>query len=187
MNRYMVLIFLLVGFVTAGNLLINADFEQDLSVGWQQSTLGIPYIITRNTALQGDPDYEVMVHKGSGSGYAMLYQTVDIPETDIGFACTAALYGYDNTIGDWAAAAVIISYMNASGTTLGETRICKYSDADCPWSDSPTIHLIVAADNNWHTYSFNIDEELNNLSGVNPLEVSKMQIALFDTSEWCAS
>jgi hypothetical protein len=187
MKKYLIVILMLVSIVFADNLLANGDFEQDLAVGWQQTTLGIPFIIDRATHYDGDPDYEALVLKSSSNGFASLHQIVALPTTDIYFSCTAKLYAYDNTAGDWAGAAVILSYMNASNTILGETRICRFSDADCPWADSPTLHLMIAADGNWNNYSFNIADELTNLSGVNPLEVSKLQIALFDTSKWCAS
>jgi hypothetical protein len=187
MKKYLIVILTLACVVFADNLLANGDFEQDLSIGWQQTTLGIPFIIDRATHYDGDPNYEALVLKSSSNGFASLHQIVTLPTTDIDFICSAKLYAYDNTAGDWAGAAIILSYMNASNTILGETRICRISDADCPWVDSPTLHLIIATDGNWNNYSFTIADELTNLSGVNPLEVSKLQIALFDTSKWCGS
>ncbi|KPJ72849.1 hypothetical protein AMJ52_04940 [candidate division TA06 bacterium DG_78] len=186
MKKYLIVMVTLVSIVLADNLLTNGDFEQELDVGWQQTTLGIPFIIDRATYYDGDQNYEALVLKSSSNGFASLHQLVALPSTDINFSCNAKLHAYDNTTGDWAGAAVIVSYMNASNTILGETRICYFSDADCPWTDSPTLHLIIAADDNWNNYSFNITDELTNLSGVNPLEVSKLQIALFDTSKWCS-
>jgi hypothetical protein len=187
MKKYLIVMLMLVSIVFADNLLVNGDFEQTLSVGWQQTTLGIPFIIDRATHYDGDPDYEALVLKSSSNGFASLHQIVALLSTDIIFSCNAKLYAYDNTYGDWAGAAVILSYMDASNTILGETRICRISDADCPWADSPTLHLIIATDGNWNNYSFNIADELTNLSGINPLEVSNIQIALFDTSKWCGS
>jgi hypothetical protein len=184
MMRWLIVILVTINLALATDLMVNGNFEQDLSVGWQESYLGSGYVINRTTTLQPDPDYEVEVFKNNSNGYVVLQQTVDIPGTDVGFACTARLNAYDNTAGDWAGSAFVIAYLNSSDQTLGETRICQYS-TDCPWTASPTLHLIVAVDNAWHDYSFNINDELANLPGVNPLEISKLRIALFDTSKWC--
>lgn len=189
MNKYftiILIILMIAGIAFAGNLLTNGDFEQELDVGWQQSTLDIPFTIERETYFDQDPNYEVLVLKTSSNGFVSLYQVVDIPNTDIDFSGTAKMFAFANLPGDWAGAAVIISYIDESDAVLGETRICTYT-TDSPWVDSPTLHLIVASDANWHDYSFNIDDELTNLSGVNPLDIKKLQIAVFDTSTICDS
>ena len=153
-------------------------------MGWTFTTLGSGCWVLRNTGYDPDPDYEVCVNKNGPSGFAKLHQTIDVIITDLNFSVHTKLYAYDSKVGSWAAASVVLSYMNDFNTVLGETRICQKS-AHCPWASSPTRHLIIAADTSWRDYSFNINDELTNLPGVDPLEISKIQVALFDTTRIC--
>jgi hypothetical protein len=131
-----------------------------------------------------DADYEVRVEKGDGSGFAKLFQTVNIPTTDLDFSCSAKMWAYDNHATAWCGAAVWISYLNASNTLLGETMICMRSTQN-PWNNTSTRHVIPVTDSLWHSYSFNINNELTNLPGVNPSQIAKIQVALYDTCYDC--
>lgn len=164
-------------------LITNGDFEQTLDIGWQRDSNGVNITINRATIYDPDPDYEAQVYKGAGTGFAELSQMVDIPSTDLLFTCNAKIYAFDNDADTltWAAAALIISYLDDGGATLGETRICNFS-TPCPWLSTPTCHLIIAIDSFWHNYGFNIDDELANVPGVNPADVQKISIALYDTT-----
>ncbi|HEC77742.1 MAG TPA: hypothetical protein ENI34_01195 [candidate division WOR-3 bacterium] len=184
MKKIIITLLCLAATVFAYNLLTNADFEQPLTEGWIQDHTSTSYAIDRATNYDPDPDYEARVYTGTGSGYAVLYQVVDIPATDIDFSCKAKLYAYDNHTSAWCGAALRISYLNSSGSQLGETRIC-YKSTQCPWSNSSTMHVITTADSLWHDYSFNIDDELTNLPGVNPTQVAKIKISLFDSTYHC--
>jgi hypothetical protein len=173
------------GFCSASVLLTNGDFEQPLTTGWEQ-TLGSYSHIERATTYDPDPDYEVWVSDSFGN-YAKLWQTTDIPTTDLEFSVYAKLDAFDNNEDTlcWGGAAVILTYLDETGSYLGETRICRFT-TPCPWTDSPTCHLIIVPDTNWHTYSFNINAELANLSGVNPLDVYKIDVALYaETDHTC--
>lgn len=183
MKKYVIIALVFVGLIFADNLLINGDFELDLTTGWTKSSYGGNDTITRGTIYEPDPDYEAYVFKGYGSGYALLSQTIDAPSTDLDFSIKAKIYAYDNNADTlcWAASAVIISYINDIGMSLGNTKICRFT-TPCPWQSTPTSHLITAVDSFWHTYSFNIDDELGNLPGVNPADVKKIEIALYDTT-----
>ncbi len=172
--------------VFSGNFLTNPAFEQDLAIGWTSYLADPSYgydTIIRGTAYDPDADYEVMT--ASHFGYlTKLYQTVDIPSTnDFSFSIKAKIIGEDNDADTlcWAAGAVVISYLNASGAVLGETRICRFSPP-CPWTNSSTRHLINVADTLWHNYSFTLNAELANLPGVTPSLVKKVQVCLFDTT-----
>jgi hypothetical protein len=168
----------------ARGLLTNGDFEQNLTIGWTEDHTSTNYLINRATNYDPDPNYEAQVYQGTGSGYAMLYQAVDIPSTDLAFTADVKLYAYDNHGSAWCGAALIIFYLNASGARLGDTRICARSP-QCPWANSSTRHIIDATDSLWHNYAFNINDELSNLPGVNPSNVAKIQIALFDSTYHC--
>ena len=166
------------------NLMINGDFEQPLTSGWLMDSSGVNIIIDRATSYDPDPNYEAQAYKGVGSGYTRLFQTVDVPSVQLTFSCNAKLYAYDNDADTlcWAGASIIISYLNSSGTRLGETRICQFTTPG-DWANSSTRHLITVFDSLWHNYSLNIATEISNyLPGVNPANVSKISIALFDTT-----
>lgn len=172
---------IIVGYTIADNLLTNGDFEQELDVGWQQSISGEGFI-DRSTLYDPDPDYEAGIYQSSCNGTAILEQVIEILNEDlpfIEFSCNAKMYAYDNVPGDWIATAVIISYINEFDSILGETRIYSYSDTACPWADSPTLHLIEVADADWHSYFFNLEDELTHLPGVNQLEIKKIGAGLF--------
>lgn len=169
---------------SASVLLTNGDIELDLSTGWSQITSGADITIDRATTYDPDADYEVLVYKGTGGGYARLFQAVDIPTTDLEFSVTAKMYAFDNHTSAWCGAGVIISYLNDNGGLLGDTRICMRS-TQCPWTNSPTRHIIQVPDSLWHNYAFNIDEELTNLNGVDPADVRRIEVALFDSTYHC--
>ena len=170
--------------VLALEIITNGDFEEPLSTGWQESTSGSNITINRATSYDPDPDYEAYVGKSTGSGYARLYQIVNIPATDLDFSVNAKLYAYDNHTSAWAGGAVVISYLDEYSSLLGETYIC-YRSTQCPWTNSSTSHLIEASDSLWHNYGFNIENELTNLSGVNPSDIKKIQVSLFNQIYHC--
>jgi hypothetical protein len=182
--KYIITILLGAAIAHAGVLLTNGDMELDLGTGWSQASSGASVTINRATTYDPDPDYEAQVYKGSGSGYARLFQIVNIPTTDLEFSVSAKIYAYDNHSTAWCGAGVIISYLNENGSLLGDTRICMLS-TQCPWSNSPTRHIIQTTDSMWHNYAFNIDNELADLSGVNPSLVKKIGVALFDSTYHC--
>jgi len=173
----------------AHELVLNGDFELDIANGWSiDSVEGMtPYYDTldRDTAFNPDSDYEARVKKYD-SAHAKLYQVFDVATTNLDFGINAKLYAVEyNPAGTYfAAAAVVLSYMNSSGMVLGDTRIC-FKTGHCIWANGPAMHLIEAPDSNWNTYSFNVNDELANLPGVNPLDIAKIKVALFDTTNGC--
>jgi len=182
--KYILALLVLVAVLGAQNLLVNGDFEQDLSNGWLIDSSGLYITIDRGTTYEPDPDYEFHGEKGSGSGYIRVNQIVDISSTDnFNFFIKTKLYAYDNNADTltFAGAAVIIGYRNSSGVLLGETRICQFT-APCPWQNTTTCHLIIASDSLWHNYAFSLNSELANLPGVNPANVKKIEVAFYDTT-----
>ncbi|MEO0072442.1 MAG: hypothetical protein ABIK10_03225 [candidate division WOR-3 bacterium] len=172
----------------AGRLLTNGDFEQPLNISWYSSIISATSYdtIDRQAYFHPDPDYEVRVKKYDAV-CAKLYQTVPIPTTDLDFSVNAKLYAYEYnpSASYWAAAAVILRYLDSNNNLLGETRI-TYKTPHSPWINTSTIHLINAPDpNNWYQYSFNLNSELTNLPGVNPSAIRKIQVVLMDTTDGC--
>ena len=162
--------------VSALELVVNGQFEQDLSLGWNQSVAGTGALANRGTTYHPDDDYEGHCYKPTGSGYGSLEQTIPIPSTDLEFSVDAEFYSMA-TSSAWAVSAVLISYLDESGFALGKTAICAPT-ANCPWTGSKRFHMIPAAVNVWETYSFNVANELGNLSGVDPAAVKKIGVEL---------
>ncbi len=182
MKQYL-LLFLLVA-VGSANYIVNGDFEQPLTNGWGQRTWGSYCTVNQARIYDPDPDVEAYAYKGNADGYSLLFQVATVPSTNLNFSANVKLYAYDNNASAWTGASFKILYLNAANTILGETRICQLS-AGCPWSNTRYRHLITVSDSIWHNYTFNINSELANLPGVNPSEVSRIGVALFDSTEWC--
>ncbi len=187
MYKYLAL-FLIIGISSAGPLLTNGDFEDTLGTGWT-STIFYPTLsdtIDRSTDFDPDPDYEARVKKYDYA-FARLSQTVDIWTTDLEFSVDAKLYAheYTSTAPYWATASIVLAYRTENGTLLGQTRICN-NTPHCPYTNSSTFHMRLAPDpNNWYAYSFNIADELESLPGVNPSNIAKIEVALYDTTSGC--
>jgi hypothetical protein len=176
MRKLIVTMLIFAGVVFAANMLTNGDFEQELSVGWTQTIVGIG-TITRATTYDPDPDYEAYVYKADGNGYVTLAQVTDIATTDLVFSANAKLYTFSTSSQCWAGAAVCVSYLNAADDVLGWTRICVTSIA-CPWYNNDTCHVIEVADTSWHSHTLNIEDEFQSLPGITPSEVAKIEVAL---------
>lgn len=181
MHRYLTLL-LLVALGSSSVLITNGDFEELLTVGWSMTLNGANTSISRQTGFDPDPDYEAYAYKGTGDGYTKLYQMTYIPTTDLEFSVSLKVYASSNSTTCWAAGAFVISYLNDTGDVLGESMI-YYASSACTWTNTPTRHLMPAADSNWHDYSFNINTELTNLSGINPLNVACIEVALYGIAD----
>jgi hypothetical protein len=162
----------------AGEYVVNGTFEEVLSVGWSQKTMGSIITITRGTGYDPDPDYEAYVRKGTGSGYAELYQIFDISTTEMEFSANLKLNAYDTGSTDWAGAALIITYLDENEAALGATYIARQSSIP-QWINGDTKHVYNAPNTDWNYYSFNIDDEFAYLTGINKDDVAKLSVSLF--------
>jgi hypothetical protein len=188
MKKLLIVCLSIIGFIFGNNLLINGDFEQDLSIGWSiDSLVGSPLdTIDRAVDFHPDADYEARVKKYDNA-HAKLFQSVSIPTTNLDFSVFAKLFTIEYNPADihWAVASIDISYLDSGANVLGLTRICNISP-HCPWVSTDSCHLIIVTDtSNWNNYSFNIEDELANLPGVNPADVAAIEIALYDTTDGC--
>jgi hypothetical protein len=183
MKKFVILVPMLLAFAFGQNFLTNGDFEQDLSVGWVQTQGGYSTVtVDRATGYQPDPDYEARDSICSGSGWSRLSQVVDAPGTRLilSFSGKFAIYGASSSC--WPVAYVAVSYYDGSDALLGESRIYHH-DSYCTWTPSSTLSLIEVTNPDWTDYSLDIAQELSeHLPGVNPGDISKIGIAISDTT-----
>jgi hypothetical protein len=158
-------------------LVANGGFEVELPPAWQEEFAGAATSVSRSTAYDGDPDYEVQLQKGTGNGHARLNQSIVIPSVDVAFSVNAKIQAWV-TSGPWAAAGVALHYEDSIGDVLGSTMIVRMTTA-CPWTDGDTVHLIRAPDEEWNGYTVTVADELVHLPGVDPLEIHQVRISLF--------
>ncbi|MEO0078431.1 MAG: hypothetical protein ABIK86_05475 [candidate division WOR-3 bacterium] len=166
----------------SANLLVNGDFEQPFSVGWRDtvSDFGGEYRIERSDTLgQPVPGHAARVYKYLAE-FASLYQTVDVPGTNLTLEFDARFsIGFGSST-CWPVASLWVRYQNAFGAELGNTRFYRHNQY-ANWVRSDTVSLIEVAENGvWRHYSLDIGRELaTNLRGVNPAQVRKVTIDLF--------
>lgn len=169
------------GFLFGQNLLTNGDFEQDLSNGWTQTQGGGGYhTVMRGTAYHPDSDNEVYTQQYDGSGYTKLYQVVDVTTVDLelSFWAKYALGGGSSVC--WPVSSVDVEYYNSGGMLLGDTRF-YYHNAYCNWRQAGNRSLYDVADPDWMLYTLNIRQEIDdNLPSINPSEVARIGVALYD-------
>jgi hypothetical protein len=164
--------------VMAVELVVNGGFENDLPPAWEEEATGSSTFVGRSTSYHGDPDFEVLVQKGTGNGFTALDQTVIIPSVDVDFSVSAMLLASATSGGPWAASGVALHYETQFGDVLGTTAIVGTTIA-CPWIDTDILHLIPAPDTAWNDYVFNVEDELANLPGVDMMAVHQIRISLF--------
>jgi len=173
----------------ATELIVNGDFEAPLATGWSQELAGDQinpgfYTFDRGN-YDADSDTEGYARKYL-HGSAFLCQMVPTPNLDIRFSVDAWLFPQcqKNNFDYYSASAIALQYLDNNDVVLGTTRIYR-GTMYCNWQNTPTLHLILAPDSmNWHRYSFDIRNELANLSGVNPAQVKRIKVGLYAHSTY---
>jgi hypothetical protein len=173
---------LLVGGAFADELLSNGNFEQPMDIGWADTVVGA----TGSSLFEwsdtlGSPtgDHAVRVYKTLAS-YATLFQAVDIPNANVVLDLDARLRIGGGSSTCWPTAAIMVRYLDASGTSLGNTRFYLHDQYNS-WVRNDTQDLIeVTTPEVWARYSLNIADEIaTKLPGVNPASVARLEIHLF--------
>lgn len=162
-------------------LIINGDFSQPLEIGWQKDTLNIAgwYYFEWSDTVGSPGGYAAKVFKELAH-HAALVQTVNVPGPDLRFACDARVWVVEGSLTCWPVAAIIIRYLDGTGTELGNTKFYCH-DQFCEWVGSDTAHLIdISSQTGWQHYELGIRQELeNNLPGVMPAAVRQIRIELY--------
>jgi hypothetical protein len=182
MSRLCFLLVLLATSVPAQNLLVNGDFEQNLSVGWIYTrSAGASAGAIRDTEFQTDPDWETadsLVYQG----WSKLEQVVNAPGANLTLRFSARFAIGNGTAPCWPIACVTIGYFDGSDELLGETRFI-YHDTNSHWTSTPTFSVIEVADPNWNEYTLDVaDEFARHLPGIDPGTVGRIGVALFDST-----
>ncbi len=163
-------------------VIVNGDFELPFDPEWESSLSGLGAVIERGTSFDPDPDYEAhLAH--TGGGYVRLAQRVHVPDTEIEAFLRFRLHATATTEA-WAAAGIVLEYLDESLVTLGETRIATWT-RHCPWEPGPDLHLIEVPGDTWMDYAFNVTEELGELPAVDPTAVRYIQLQLYIQTYEC--
>ncbi len=178
------IIFALAAFagLASANLLVNGDFEQPPSVGWDTFALNLAGGDTftwSDTLGQPTPGHAVAVHKYLANN-ASMHQTVDIPNVNLALTFDARFRTGGGSSTCWPVASFVVRYLDAAGTSLGNTKIYLH-DQYCSWAGSDTQSLIdITTPGVWTPFTLNIANELStHLPGINPASVSKLMIDIF--------
>ncbi|MGD8396006.1 MAG: hypothetical protein PVF43_11075 [Candidatus Eiseniibacteriota bacterium] len=168
---------------TPHEMLVNGDFEQEITVGWLQRLDASAATLERTTTAQPDPDYELRLTVANGVGTLAALQRFLVPDPGMtvtaDLCCSAAGSG-----GAWSAAGLVLTYRDRDWGSLGQTVIAAVS-ADCPWVDSPTFHLIAAVPGVWTHHAFELLDELASLPGVDPDRVAWLEVAVLIEADNC--
>ncbi|MCX7995580.1 MAG: hypothetical protein N3A65_07410 [candidate division WOR-3 bacterium] len=177
--------FIFANILLAGNFIFNGNFEDSLNF-WNCYAHGETYTIHTDKMYEiEDSDSEVYVGK-LDKMLTAVSQTCYIPGLELTFSFKAKLFAksYDTLHPHPAIASLILSYLDIDENILGETRIFYYAES-LYWQPSPNLHLIEISDTNWFCDTINILDELQNLPGINPSDISKLRIILYSRSYGC--
>ncbi len=154
---------------------INGDFEQDLSVGWTVDGISAGFGgAERVVNGDGDDDYELHIWRVLTGSTVRAFQVASIQDLNQTVSFRAKLVSSDNWLYGQGYALAFVVYKDASGATLGYTL---YYQSPMGCSNSPTVHCVQVTDNDWHTYSLNIADELKtHLPGVDPSSVAGIRV-----------
>jgi hypothetical protein len=176
--------FVATGTEHALELSVNGTFEEELATGWQVTLPDTGSTIARETGFDPDPDHEVQVLKVRITGTTGIDQILPLPSLDMQFSVRARVLAEAGAV-SWAAAGVILGYIDEGGLTLGQTAICAKS-RNCPWESGPTFHVIEALHSDWDTYSFDLEGELaTNLAAVDRSAVRRLKISIVSVLDDC--
>lgn len=182
MKKFVLPIILVLAFGFGQNLLTNGNFDQPLDVGWTRSTGGSGYVtIARDTFWPGT-GYQAFDSLYSGPGWGKLGQTVDVPGITLMLSFWAKFDAYGTSTTCWPAGCINVGYYDDMSNLLGQTRF-YYSNQYCTWTPTSTFSLINITNPDWNRYTLDIAQELSSkLPGINPGAVSKVEVALYDTT-----
>lgn len=169
-----ILVLALASTLAGANLLTNGDFSAPLSEGWQVSSSADQPQVDRLSDKAGgvtvSQDYK---------GQTSLYQMVPVTDLALTASFSAEFHATVNKPDFTALADVMISYLGADTSLLGQTMYVR-SIGDVGLQDGPTVHLItVKKDSAWADYGLNLNDEVSaNLTGVSAADVKFVEVSV---------
>ena len=130
--------------------------------------------IFRQTDFDGDSDFEVLLSQDSRAASTLIYQDIPIPDLNLDLSFSAKVYAM-STLPAWAAAMVMIEYLDQNHNLLGDTRFCTLTNY-CEWENSTTSHLIEIESEDWEDYTLNLNDEMAFLDEVPPELIKSIRI-----------
>jgi hypothetical protein len=154
--------------------LVNGDFTLPIDKGW--ATIADDLAGSHRTG--NVPDSGATVTKDM-CGTCALIQDVKLRSTDLEFSTWARFHAETSKPDYYAAASIRLGFLDANGTSLGETRI-HYVAGNAPLANSSTLHLIpVSRQDTWQQFSVDLGRELaENLKDVDPTRVKRLRVSL---------
>ena len=173
---------LLASLAPASNLLTNGDFEQPLTVGWQEDVrhlAGSESFDRWDSLGQPVPGHAARVYKYLAY-HASLYQVADVPNANVTLAFDGRFQIAGGSSTCWPTGAVVVSYLDVAGNELGCTMILLRNQYNS-WVESDTMHFHdVENPGEWERYEFDVAQEIADyLPGVTAVDVRKVKVQLF--------
>ena len=182
-RNYLLFAALLLAGTVRADLIKNGSFEQPLDGTWDTvanaGATGYWTYSVVDTLGQPTPGHAAQVYKSLGHS-ASIYQDVDVSDVNLSLTFDARLRIGAGSATCWPTAAVVIHYMDAAGTELGNTKYYVHNEYN-DWTTNDTAHLIdMSAAVGWQHYQLAIAQELaDNLKGVNAASVKKIRIEMY--------
>jgi hypothetical protein len=163
-------------------LLVNGDFEQELTTGWTLIEEGSgTHEFNRDVGYHPDPDYEAYVYQYDNPGGSRLSQTVAVSAPMLTVSFWAEFEEGAGSSSCWPAACFVVAYLDAGGVKLGETRY--YYGTYVNWVSDDTLHLIPVTNPDWTEYTLDVMLELTqNLPLINPADVAQVEVAAWSAT-----
>jgi len=162
---------------------VNGDFEEELTIGWQQQIDCSSVVVMRTLYQDDDPDYELWTLVDNGIGEVSVWQRFPIPNLDLEITAAIKVLASGDG-GAWTVSGFGINYLDWNMDLLGKTFIGMMSN-DCPWTESSTFHIIEITDFLWHQFSFNLNDELVNLPDVAPQQIAYLEVEVLAVADNC--
>lgn len=167
----------------AGELLVNGDFSQDWTVGWERV---IKNAVSGTETVSSNGKVRMRLN---GIGDIQLSQYVEVSSLDgLKFRAKFKPQSIEHLYGIGYAAVVFvgIGYQDKEGEQLGYTMVYDLNCfcVDLPGAqgllkDTPTAHYIRVGDNVWTTGEIQIMRELqDHLPGIDPKKIAILDISL---------
>lgn len=163
-------------------LTVNGDIELPLAVGWEVDAAGEGLSIMRGNNYDHDPDVEVNMVCDEGYGEAFIQQLVILPETNVHFSVELSTMAEDGATA-WCVAGLMITYRDGGTAPVGRTFLGSRSP-NCIWESDGDFHLIDTTED-WNTWSFWLNDELENLPAVDPARVHSIELKLYIFADNC--